>query len=117
MKDFLYGEETLTTGKAISIANHLLQGKLSENTKDRIRKSAINVEQMVQRGSPVYGINTGFGPLCTTSISAEETKILQTNILKSPAASSSCMQVISFLKFMESFKYFIYNFSVNFGLG
>ena len=83
MKDFLYGEETLTTGKAISIANHLLQGKLSENTKDRIRKSAINVEQMVQRGSPVYGINTGFGPLCTTSISAEETKILQTNILKS----------------------------------
>jgi histidine ammonia-lyase len=37
----------------------------------------------VEHGEPVYGINTGFGPLCTTKISKSETKILQTNILKS----------------------------------
>ncbi len=38
---------------------------------------------MSEEGHAVYGINTGFGPLCTTSISKEETKTLQSNILKS----------------------------------
>jgi len=33
----------------------------------------------------VYGINTGFGPLCTTMISADDTRKLQENILKSHA--------------------------------
>ena len=41
------------------------------------------VRNIVEKGHPVYGINTGFGPLCTTKISKEETQILQTNILQS----------------------------------
>ena len=32
---------------------------------------------------PVYGINTGFGPLCETRISEADTSILQNNLLKS----------------------------------
>jgi histidine ammonia-lyase len=31
----------------------------------------------------VYGINTGFGPLCTTKVSPKETKSLQENLLLS----------------------------------
>ncbi|NKI30741.1 histidine ammonia-lyase [Croceivirga thetidis] len=83
MNDFLYGEETLTAAKALAISNKTLKAKLSKKTIDKVKESATHVHRMVERGEPVYGINTGFGPLCTTSISADETKILQRNILQS----------------------------------
>ena len=38
---------------------------------------------MVENSKAIYGINTGFGPLCTTKISSEETKSLQRNLLLS----------------------------------
>ena len=40
---------------------------------------------MVHHHDVVYGINTGFGPLCTTIISEEDTKKLQYNLLMSHA--------------------------------
>ena len=51
--------------------------------KNRIEESAKVVAAVVDKGEPVYGINTGFGPLCTTRISKEETRVLQTNLLQS----------------------------------
>src|SRR6202012_1462816 len=41
------------------------------------------VEKIVHAQIPVYGINTGFGPLCDTHISEEDTGTLQYNLLKS----------------------------------
>ena len=82
-KTFLFGEEHLTAGIALSISKGTTNGILSKKTIQKINKSTFCVQQMVQRGEPVYGINTGFGPLCTTSISKEETSLLQTNILQS----------------------------------
>jgi len=38
---------------------------------------------MVRNKRVIYGVNTGFGPLCTTIISADETAQLQSNILQS----------------------------------
>ena len=83
LKKFLFGEDTLTVKATLAIARNQTQGILSEKTKERIAKSAQVVANIVEENEPVYGINTGFGPLCTTKISKEETKILQTNILKS----------------------------------
>ena len=83
MDKFLFGEEQLTTQKAFALARGKCKGILSDKVQDGITKSAGHVLKMVEKGAPVYGINTGFGPLCTTSISREETKILQSNILKS----------------------------------
>ncbi|MCW3709593.1 aromatic amino acid ammonia-lyase, partial [Burkholderia cenocepacia] len=40
---------------------------------------------IVQSQQTVYGINTGFGPLCTTLIDVHDTRKLQENILKSHA--------------------------------
>jgi histidine ammonia-lyase len=82
-KTFLYGEDRLTAGLALELARGTKRGKVLNTTRKRISKSAKIVAAIVQEGHPIYGINTGFGPLCTTSISAEETKILQANILKS----------------------------------
>ncbi|GMN06240.1 histidine ammonia-lyase [Croceitalea sp. MTPC5] len=80
---FLWGEDHLTARKAILIGKGTLKAVLSNTTKKKVQKSAQAVATIVEKGQPVYGINTGFGPLCTTKISKEETKLLQTNILQS----------------------------------
>jgi len=85
MNRFLFGEEHLTANKALQLSRGSLQGSLSIQVKEKINKSVGFVNQMIEKGDPVYGINTGFGPLCTTSISKDETQILQTNILQSHA--------------------------------
>ena len=80
---FLYGEEVLNCSRAMAIARGKVKGQLSEVARKRVRESQLVVEKIVEKGEAVYGINTGFGPLCTTNISKAETRILQTNILKS----------------------------------
>ena len=83
MVHFNFGEDFLTVGKALAISKGELKAQLSDLTKKKVAKSALRVSKIVDKGMPVYGINTGFGPLCTTSISKEKTKILQSNILQS----------------------------------
>jgi len=82
-KTFSFGEDKLTAGIAIAIANGRTKMKLTAATRKKVTSSWKIVQNIVEKGHPVYGINTGFGPLCTTKISKEETKILQTNILQS----------------------------------
>lgn len=82
-KIFSFGEDKLTAGIAIAVANGRTKMKLTAATRKKIVSSWKIVQNIVEKGHPVYGINTGFGPLCTTKISKEETKILQTNILQS----------------------------------
>ena len=83
VQSFKLGEDWLTAGKAMHIVNGNLSTVLSETTEHKITKSWKIVQNIVDKGHPVYGINTGFGPLCTTKISKSETNILQTNILQS----------------------------------
>ncbi|QLG44672.1 histidine ammonia-lyase [Costertonia aggregata] len=82
-KSFHLGEGHLTVGMAICIARGQAQMRLSEETVAKISKSWEIVQKIVKKGHPVYGINTGFGPLCTTKISESQTSMLQSNILKS----------------------------------
>ncbi len=85
MKSFKYGEDFLSSSIALSIAKAECQGVLSEDTITKINTSAQYVQDIVEAGKVVYGINTGFGPLCTTLISPQDTKKLQENILMSHA--------------------------------
>lgn len=85
MKKFLYGSEHLTCSIALAIAKGEVQGEISPAVRASIEQSATYVRQIVERGETVYGINTGFGPLCTTLIDADQTQLLQENILKSHA--------------------------------
>ncbi|MEH6512519.1 MAG: histidine ammonia-lyase [Maribacter arcticus] len=80
---FKLGEDWLTAGKALEITENKISVILSNETEKKIEKSWSIVQKIVDKGHPVYGINTGFGPLCTTKISKSETNILQTNILQS----------------------------------
>ncbi|MHC8947902.1 histidine ammonia-lyase [Sphingobacterium hungaricum] len=85
VETFHYGIDNLSSYKALAICKGKIQGVLSEEARVAVRKSANIVTSIVDSDQIVYGINTGFGPLCTTSINASETKKLQENILKSHA--------------------------------
>ena len=85
MKNFRYGTDKLTVEAAIALTNGNLHGTLSAKARHKIDQSAAFVKDIVAHNEVVYGINTGFGPLCDTIISAEDTAILQHNLLKSHA--------------------------------
>lgn len=82
---FNYGIDMLTASRALAISRGELKGILNDRCREEVRKSSRYVETIAQSGKAVYGINTGFGPLCTTMISSEDTRKLQSNILKSHA--------------------------------
>ncbi len=83
VESFHFGEHHLTAGIALDIAHGTVKGVLSDRCLEKISESHLRVEKIVAKGDIVYGINTGFGPLCNTKISKEDTKILQSNILQS----------------------------------
>ncbi len=85
MNTFKYGEDFLNSSIAVSIAHGETKAVLSDTVIARINQSAQYVQEIVDAGKVVYGINTGFGPLCTTLIDANDTRKLQENILKSHA--------------------------------
>ena len=78
---FSYGTETLTINKIIEISQGNLKATLSAETIDMVKSCRKNVETMANSNKAVYGINTGFGPLCDTQITPEETNKLQENLL------------------------------------
>ncbi len=80
---FRYGVDHLSAGLALDIALGNTKGLLTSQASTKISRSHEHVKAMANSTSPVYGVNTGFGPLCTTRISAQDTQELQANILKS----------------------------------
>lgn len=80
---FSLGKNRLTPSIALDIARGKTNPTIAFETRKRMEKSFNAVAEIAAGNTPVYGINTGFGPLCTTGISTEQTRKLQENILKS----------------------------------
>ncbi|MDB4921488.1 histidine ammonia-lyase [Mucilaginibacter sp.] len=80
---FNYGSSHLTIGTCLDIASGKVKGVIDSEAAGKIRASWREVEKIVHAQHPVYGINTGFGPLCDTRISEADTSLLQSNLLKS----------------------------------
>lgn len=85
MKTFHYGQDHLTASVALKLAQKETKGAFSPETIQKVNASAEAVAQIAKGEKAVYGINTGFGPLCTTRISSDDTTTLQENLLKSHA--------------------------------
>ncbi|RFZ90167.1 histidine ammonia-lyase [Mucilaginibacter conchicola] len=83
MKNFNYGIDHLSVGLCLDIATGKVSGVINADAKQRIETSWREVEKIAHGHDAVYGINTGFGPLCDTRISEQDTSLLQSNILKS----------------------------------
>lgn len=78
---FNYGIDHLTVDKVIDIANGNLKGIVNEEASANVNECRRKVEKMASSDQAVYGINTGFGPLCDVQITPEETGQLQVNLL------------------------------------
>lgn len=82
---FPYASTRLSRTTAHRIARGELRGIIDEATLSRVVSARESVEAMASGDRAVYGINTGFGPLCDVQISPEETNLLQRNLLISHA--------------------------------
>lgn len=78
---FKYGKERLEIGTVLALVNGQKKAHIDEETKEKINQSSSWVQDIVESDEVVYGINTGFGPLCDTKISESQTGQLQHNLL------------------------------------
>jgi histidine ammonia-lyase len=86
MKKHLISNEFLTLETVQKIINKRAKIELSEASKNAVDKCRAYLDaKMEEQTTPVYGITTGFGSLCNTSISKEDLSQLQRNLVVSHA--------------------------------
>jgi len=72
---------TLTIEEVVSVCRNFCEVELSQSAVDRIKESRKIVDEFVENEDVVYGITTGFGKFSDVSISKEESKLLQKNLI------------------------------------
>lgn len=80
---FNYGIGRLTAGKALEILRGDLQAEVNMLAREKVEACHEEVLAIASQDKAVYGINTGFGPLCNTKISKDKTSELQRKLLLS----------------------------------
>lgn len=81
----IYGIDHFLIDDAIEIAKDPKKAELNDISKELITKSFNNVQEIIASDETVYGINTGFGPLCDTKITDDQVSQLQHNLIVSHA--------------------------------
>ena len=76
---------TLSSAEIWRVATGDAEVEISQSSWDRIIKSRKVVENILESGEIVYGINTGFGALVNQTISSEDLQQLQINLVRSHA--------------------------------
>ena len=76
---------SLTIEGAISVAKGYNTAVLTKSARKRMEQSRRGVEQIIDSGEVVYGINTGFGAMSSVRIAGDDLEQLQTNLIKSHA--------------------------------
>nr|WP_321399206.1 histidine ammonia-lyase [uncultured Desulfobacter sp.] len=88
----LLNGQNFTLAQLVDVARNGKTVAVSKNSEGRIKKARALVEHWAKTGTRIYGVTTGFGALSDVSISFEDTKTLQRNILLSHAAGvGGCM--------------------------
>jgi histidine ammonia-lyase len=78
--------------------------RLDAACRPAIARSAEVVAAIVERGAPVYGINTGFGKLASVRIPPEDLGALQRNIVLSHAAGVGEPMPVAIVRLMMTLK-------------
>ena len=86
MKTIIFDTNTMTIEDLEAIARQGFRVRLTKDSEKRISKSRKLIEQWIREEKTIYGVTTGFGALSDVSISREDTRKLQENILMSHAA-------------------------------
>ncbi|ADK15206.1 MULTISPECIES: histidine ammonia-lyase [Clostridium] len=83
MKTINLNGENLTIEDIINVAYNGYKVSATEEAKEKIKKSRKVVDGIVERNDTKYGITTGFGKFSDVTISGEECKTLQKNLIMS----------------------------------
>ena len=86
MKEIVLGIDGMALQGLVAIAREGAKVRLSKESEERIINARKLIEKWVQEERTVYGVTTGFGALSDVTISKEETRRLQENVLMSHAA-------------------------------
>jgi histidine ammonia-lyase len=77
---------SLRIADVVAVADERVTVALSDEARARMHRTRLVVDGAVARGTPVYGINTGFGKLSEVTIPHEQLAALQRNLVRSHAA-------------------------------
>jgi histidine ammonia-lyase len=80
--------ETLTPEDVARVAREDEPVVVPEAAREKVRVARERVEEVVESGEVVYGLNTGFGELVDQRIPPEDVEQLQTNLVRSHAAGA-----------------------------
>ncbi|HEY5438441.1 MAG TPA: histidine ammonia-lyase [Acidimicrobiales bacterium] len=78
--------DRLTRAQLIAVARGFEPVTLSDAVLERLDRQRRAIDVLVESGTPVYGLSTGFGSLATTFISPDERRDLQRSLIRSHAA-------------------------------
>ena len=85
----------LSMEELLLVATGVADAIISETAKAGIEAATKTVQGIIERGEVAYGINTGFGALCNTSIDASKLGDLQANLIRSHACGiGEAMEVV-----------------------
>lgn len=85
MNKVIINGNDLTLQDVINVARNYYQVEISPEAEVRINKSREIVDKIVAEDKVIYGITTGFGKFSDVSISGEDCKTLQRNLIISHA--------------------------------
>ncbi|WP_255191310.1 histidine ammonia-lyase [Natronobeatus ordinarius] len=80
--------DSLTPEDVAAVARADVPVSIADAARERVRASRERVEDVLESGEPVYGLNTGFGELVDERIPPDRIEQLQTNLLRSHAAGT-----------------------------
>ena len=80
------GIEPLRRDQLVAVARQFETITLSDDVLARLERQRAAIDALVESGTPVYGLSTGFGSLATTFISPDERRDLQRSLIRSHAA-------------------------------
>jgi len=75
--------ETLRIEDIVRVSREYAKVSIPEKVKNRVKRSRVVLQKIIEENKVVYGVNTGFGALCNVVISPDEIKQLQSNLIRS----------------------------------
>ncbi len=81
MNKIIITGETLTLEEIVLVCRNYCQVELSQIAIEKINKSRKVVDDFVENGDVIYGITTGFGKFSDVTISKDESRLLQKNLI------------------------------------
>ncbi|CDI50504.1 histidine ammonia-lyase [Clostridium tetani] len=85
IKEVILTGNDLTLEELVLVAREGYKVSLSEEAKNSVLESRKIIDDIVENEKVVYGVTTGFGEFCNVSISKEDCKTLQENLIRSHA--------------------------------